>query len=69
MSEDPGSDEQLIHPDRVVGPDGSRGDGRPTRTNDDPGGEAGPEGMDLPTVAPEEGGETPSTEHAPGADL
>jgi len=69
MSEDPISDEQLIHPDRVVGPDGSRGDGRPTGADDNPEGEAGPDVMDLPTVAPEEEGETPSTEHAPGADL
>ena len=68
MTENDTAREQLEQPDRVVGPDGSRGDGRPT-------GEVGhpdsiePEAATFPTVAPEEEGETPSTDHAPGADL
>jgi hypothetical protein len=60
--------EQLEHPDRVVGPDGSRGDGRPTGSVGGPDSVA-PESGNVPTVAPEEEGATPTTEHAPGADL
>lgn len=54
-------DEQLRNPDEALAPDGSRRDGRPT--GDEPPAE------EAPTVAPEERGETPPTEHAPGADL
>ena len=60
--------DQLQHPDRVVGPDGSRGDGRPTGTEEAPN-PPSPDVNNFPTVAPEEEGETPPTEHAPGADL
>jgi hypothetical protein len=62
------ANEQLERPGRVVGPDGSRGDGRPTGPVGHPDG-IEPEAGTFPTVAPEEEGETPSTEHAPGADL
>lgn len=55
------TDDQLRNPEEVRAPDGTRGDGRPTG-NEPPADEA-------PTVAPEERGETPPTEHAPGADL
>jgi hypothetical protein len=68
MTENDTSREQLEHPDRVVGPDGSRGDGRPTGTVEQPDA-VEPESGKFPTVAPEEEGATPTTEHAPGADL
>ena len=60
--------EPLEHPDEVQTPDGERNDGRPTGSEDVDIRPSGPE-SDLPTVAPEETGGTPSTEHAPGADL
>ncbi|HET9457969.1 MAG TPA: hypothetical protein VFO78_11540 [Candidatus Limnocylindrales bacterium] len=47
-----------------------RADGRPSGVT---GGHASPDQVPsadaVPTVAPEERGETPDTEHAPGADL
>ena len=55
------TDDQLRNPDKVTGPDGTRGDGRPTGNE--------PPAQEAPTEAPEERGETPATEHAPGADL
>ena len=56
----------LEEPDQIRTPDGERRDGRPTEaTLDDPVDKAG----DHPTVAPEEDGGSPSTEHAPGSDL
>jgi hypothetical protein len=66
MPTNPEPDEQLREPHRVDSPDGSRGDGRPTGS--DPLREAPPADA-VPTVAPEEEGETPATEHAPGGDL
>jgi len=69
MPHERATDHHLRNPERVVGPDGSRGDGRPTRGAgdiDDP--DAG-RSDDAPTDAPEEEGATPSTEHAPGGDL
>ena len=60
--------EPLEHPDEIQTPEGERHDGRPAETDDADIGPNGPKG-DLPTVAPEERGGTPSTEHAPGADL
>jgi hypothetical protein len=68
MTQDDTAREQLEHPDRVVGPDGSRGDGRPTSAAGRPDADQ-PESGKFPTVAPEEEGATPTTEHAPGADL
>jgi hypothetical protein len=43
--------------------------GRPTAPPDDDGLRAGQTQQEAPTVAPEEQGETPETEHAPGGDL
>ena len=60
--------ETLEHPDEIRTPDGERNDGRPSGTDDAGIRPNGPE-SDLPTVAPEERGGTPPTEHAPGADL
>jgi hypothetical protein len=58
-------DEHLEKPHEVVGPDGTRGDGRPTGS--DATARTKPE--QAPTEAPEERGELTSTEHAPGGDL
>jgi hypothetical protein len=66
MPTNPDPHEQLREPHRVDSPDGSRGDGRPTGTKPL---EEAPPADAAPTVAPEEQGETPATEHAPGADL
>ncbi len=60
--------EPLERPEDIDGPDGQRRDGRPTSgTTDEV--EAGQPADETPTVAPEEQGSTPSTEHAPGGDL
>ena len=61
------NDEPLARPDEIDGPDGQRRDGRPTVPTEDI--EAGRPAEHTPTVAPEEEGATPSTEHAPGGDL
>lgn len=66
MTTDPTPDEQLTEPQSVTGPDGTRADGRPTTI--DPLVDA-PKADAVPTVAPEEEGDAPTTEHAPGADL
>lgn len=55
----------LERPARIRSADGQRRDGRPAEP-DDPDTMTAPE---APTVAPEEEGKTPTTEHAPGADL
>jgi hypothetical protein len=47
---------------------GERSDGRPTGDDDDRL-KAGRDPQAVPTVAPEEEGHAPATEHAPGADL
>ena len=47
---------------------GERSDGRPTGDDDDRL-KAGKDQRTAPTVAPEERGHEPSTEHGPGADL
>lgn len=61
------SNGDLEQPEEIKGPEGQRRDGRPT---EDPIGEADPKAAgETPTVAPEEKGKAPSTEHAPGADL
>ena len=43
--------------------------GRPSAPPDEDGLRAGQSHHEAPTVAPEERGETPETEHAPGGDL
>jgi len=68
MAEDPRNDDQLMQPHDVDAPDGTRGDGRPTGA-DEGTLAAGRTVEEVPTVAPEEEGATPATEHAPGADL
>lgn len=79
---DPGTDHQprslimdgrpsdpLERPDQIRTPDSQeRQDGRPTGT-DDGALKPGISQPEAPTVAPEEEGSTPTTEHAPGADL
>jgi hypothetical protein len=58
----------LEEPDEIRAPDGQRRDGRPSDgTVDHP--KPADQGEAHPTVAPEEKGGSPSTEHAPGADL
>ena len=61
MSNHTPTDDQLRNPHEVQAPDGTRGDGRPTGQE--------PPADEAPTEAPEERGELPPTEHAPGADL
>lgn len=67
MTDRPTPNEPLHRPDEIDLPDGQRRDGRPTVQTDDIA--AGRPAEHTPTVAPEEQGETPSTEHAPGGDL
>jgi hypothetical protein len=56
-----------LKPDEVRDDDGERADGRPTgRTTDDG---LKPREGEQPTVAPEELGHHPTTEHGPGGDL
>jgi hypothetical protein len=67
MTDQSNVDDQLKHPKHVRGADGTRADGRPT----DPARpiETKRPAGDVPTVAPEEEGHKPTTEHAPGGDL
>ena len=62
------SDDRLEDPQSARGPDGQRRDGRPV-TDKDHGIATDIPQEEAPTVAPEEEGGSPSTEHAPGADL
>jgi hypothetical protein len=58
----------LEQPEEIRDAKDERQDGRPTaapRTTDDP----GPRSTEHPTVAPEEEGGSPTTEHGPGGDL
>ena len=58
----------LEHPAEIRAPDGQRRDGRPSGgTIDEPKPEVG--NGAPPTEAPEETGGSPTTEHAPGAEL
>jgi hypothetical protein len=66
MTDRPSSD--LERPETIRNAADERMDGRPTGEQ--------PDGLrpaaaqpDVPTVAPEEEGATPTTEHAPGSDL
>ena len=68
MSDVAKPNEPLERPDEIDGPDGQRRDGRPTSGETDDV-ESGRPTDATPTVAPEEQGGTPSTEHAPGGDL
>ena len=62
------SSKDLEEPDQIRTPDGQRRDGRPSQgTIDDP--KPAEIAGGHPTVAPEETGGSPSTEHAPGSDL
>jgi hypothetical protein len=71
-NEDPGSsggeERGDGRPSGVPGGAGENAEGRPANARD-----ASPDQVPsadaVPTVAPEERGETPETEHAPGADL
>jgi hypothetical protein len=61
-------DKELERPHEIEGPDDQRRDGRPT-TAPTEGIDAGRPADETPTVAPEEQGGEPSTEHGPGSDL
>jgi hypothetical protein len=58
----------LEHPDEIRDTHGERQDGRPTG-GDGSADKPGVAHQDAPTVAPEEKGASPSTEHGPGGDL
>ncbi len=60
--------EPLERPHEIDGPDDQRRDGRPATAGSDDLGSGRP-ASETPTVAPEEEGGEPSTEHAPGSDL
>ena len=68
MTDRPTGERDLERPDEIDGPDGQRRDGRPT-TGETEDVSSGQSAQQAPTVAPEEQGGTPSTEHAPGSDL
>jgi hypothetical protein len=59
---------EATDPGRVRTPDKERRDGRPTGDGTDEPRSSTPQEQ-APTIAPEEQGHSPSTEHAPGADL
>jgi hypothetical protein len=60
-------DDHLDNPKEVRGTDGTRADGRPTDPKHAL--ERQPPAEEAPTEAPEDRGEQPTTEHAPGGDL
>ena len=68
MTDRPNADEPLERPHEIDGADDQRRDGRPT-TAPTEGVGAGQPADQTPTIAPEERGGEPSTEHAPGSDL
>ncbi len=68
MTDGPDRDNELERPHEIDGPDDQRRDGRPTSAPTDGIG-AGKPADETPTIAPEEQGHEPSTEHAPGSDL
>jgi hypothetical protein len=59
----------LSKPDTIRYEMDERSDGRPTGPEQQGGLRPGTDHPAAPTVAPEEEGATPSTEHAPGSDL
>lgn len=58
----------LERPETIRDDHDERRDGRPTGPDQD-GLRPGADHQSAPTVAPEEEGATPTTEHAPGSDL
>ena len=69
MTDQRPTDTDLEEPEMIRDEAGERSDGRPTfeaGSGDEP---AFEEPGGAPTVAPEEQGEEPSTEHGPGASL
>ena len=70
MTDDERAQQDLERPEEIRGEDGQRKDGRPTGPKDEETGlRPGAPAESQPTVAPEETGGTPTTEHAPGGDL
>jgi hypothetical protein len=61
--------EPLENPDEIHNANDERRDGRPTGGGEGAAESAGVPHEDAPTVAPEEEGGSPTTEHAPGGDL
>lgn len=61
--------DDLERPETIRGDNNERMDGRPTGPEREDGMKPAVAQPDAPTVAPEEEGSTPSTEHAPGGDL
>lgn len=59
-------DQDLRRPEEIRDDTGARKDRRPTGDDED-GLRPGQDHQEAPTVAPEEAGHQPSTEHAPGA--
>lgn len=68
MTDRSNANEPLERQHEIDGPDDERRDGRPTTAPTEGVGAARP-ADETPTVAPEEQGGKPSTEHAPGSDL
>ena len=68
MTDRSNPNEPLERPHEIDGRDEQRRDGRPT-TAPTEGVGAGRPAHETPTVAPEEQGAEPSTEHGPGSDL
>lgn len=64
-----GEETDLERPDEIRGVDDRRLDGRPTGMGEVDDLRPGTSADAAPTVAPEEEGGEPSTEHAPGGDL
>lgn len=71
MSDQRPGPNDLEEPEQIQDQSGERADGRPTGEPDEHGllTRHAPDAGSKPTIAPEELGKTPSTEHAPGADL
>ena len=67
MDSKPDVDRQLENPRDVRGSDGTRSDGRPTDPQQPLENQRRSDG--APTEAPEDKGQQPTTEHAPGGDL
>ena len=68
MTDQRPDDREIPQPDEPRPPTEEKS-GRPTGPPDADGLRAGRSHREAPTIAPEERGETPETEHAPGGDL
>jgi hypothetical protein len=68
MTDQRPTENDLEEPEQIRDDSGQRSDGRPTDP-EDPGRPAWDSPEAVPTVAPEEEGGTPSTEHGPGGSL